>query len=222
MKLAAITAIAVLAGMLAAAAAQPVKQERSYEAEKARLIGAGYEPVKISDAPFRNEACAEGLCNGYPELESCEKNSCTFVFRRRSDDTFLLVTAMKGPGRVLRVKPPVDYMHEQMLVDYSSPPYADVRAQLIAQGYRPLRLPRAAEEDHANISDAMRKAYPEAVHCWGTEMSGCLMTFIKDGRYWTVRTYGEAPQHQSAIRPIARADVSDIEMIESRLARGKK
>lgn len=93
---------------------------------------------------------------------------------------------------------------------------------IFAQGYRPLRFPRAAEEDNANISDAMRRAYPEAVHCWPTEMAGCLMTFIKDGRYWMVRTYMEAPEHQSAIRPITRADASDIEMIERRLARGRK
>ena len=217
MKLLGITAIALLAGMLTTSA-QPV---RTYEAEKARLIAAGYEPAKMRRMPSEQATCDDGYCDKYPEVRSCSQNSCTFVFRRR-DETFLLVTVMKASGRVLRVKPPVEYMHEQSLLAWSSPLYADVRPQLIAQGYRPLRFPRATEEDDAHISDAMRRAYPEAVYCWPTEMAGCLMTFIKDGRYWVVRTYMEAPEHQAAIRPITRADASDIEVIERRLARGRK
>lgn len=220
MKIPVTAVLALLAGMLGAAAA-PAGAARTYEAEKARLIAAGYEPAKMRRLASEQATCGDGDCDKYPEVQSCSQKSCTFVFRRR-DETFLLVTAMKGAGRVLRVKPPVVYMHEQSLLAWSSPLYADVRPQLIAQGYRPLRFPRAVEEDNANISDAMRRTYPEAVHCWGTEMAGCLMTFVKDGRYWVVRTYMEAPEHQAAIRPITRADASDIEMIERRLARGKK
>lgn len=223
MKLPGITVVMVLAGLLAASA-QPV---RTYEAEKARLIAAGYEPAKMRrpEVPEK-ETCIDGFCDRYPEVYRCEADRCFFVFKRQRDLAILLVITTKDAGRVLAVRPPgnQDVRYEAYLAQ-SAPLYDEVRAQLIAKGYRPvpLRVPR--DDEHFGITTYLyHKLYPETLDCSGTGIARCIMAYVsvRTGAYMTLQVFGEIPAEVSALYPVARAGEWQVKDIKSRLARGKK
>ena len=209
------------------AMATPAKPARTYEAEKARLIAAGYEPAKMRrpEDPQR-ETCINGFCDRYPEVYSCREDRCFFVFKRQRDLDILLVVTTKGAGSVLAVRPPGNQdVPYEVYLDNSAPLYPEVRARLIAQGYKPvmLRLPR--DDEHFGITTyRYHKLYPETLDCAMTGIARCIMAYVsvRTGAYMTLRVFGEIPAEISAPYPVARAGEWEIKDIKSRLARGEK
>lgn len=219
--------IAIFLAFALLATAAPAQPVRTYEAEKARLIAAGYEPAKMRRASGpQREICVDGFCDTHPEVNDCYGGRCTFVFKRPSDLAILLVITTKDVGRVLAVRPPGNQdSPDWAYLDQSAPLYDQVRAQLIAQGYRPvpLRLPRDDETFGVTVP-LYHKLYPETLDCSGTGRGGCTMAYVRvrTGTYMTLRVYGEVPADVSAPYPIAPARDLEIEDIKSRLVRPKK
>lgn len=202
------------------AMAAPAKPVRTYEAEKARLIAAGYQPAKMRrpEDPQR-ETCINRFCDRYPEVYSCREDRCFFVFKRQRDLDILLVVTTKGAGRVLAVRPPGDQdVPYEVYLRESSPLYAEARTQLIAQGYRPVPL---RLDDSIGLAPYHQK-YSETLFCTGIGVNRCSMAYIRvaTGTYMTLDVFGEV--ELSAPYPIMRADDGEIEKIKSLMVRGKK
>jgi hypothetical protein len=213
MKLAGFTAVAMLVGLLAAAAALagPV---RTYEAEKARLIAAGYQPFQF--LRWDRGLCTGDFCERYPEIWRCSATQCQFVFERHSDHDFLVVVTAKDRRRVLRVRPAHARIEPPNFIKESSPLYRDKKAELIAQGYRPLKL-RPSE---FSSTYGRSRAYPEALSC-AADANYCTMGFVQvsTGRYMQITTDGVAEDDMAAISALKPVSASDVEDIKSRLPR---
>ena len=79
--------------------------------------------------------------------------------------------------------------------------YANVRANLIAQGYRPLRFPASEIAMRCSTRTGICNAYPETESCAGTGQGECLFVFAAPrGGYFTVTTRGEALSELHVIR----------------------
>jgi hypothetical protein len=213
MKLLRFVAVAMLAGVLAAAAA-PVGPVRTYDAEKARLIAAGYQPFKF--LRWDRGLCTGDFCQRYPEIWHCSASQCAFVFERHSDHDFLVVVTAKDRQRVLRVRPAHALIEPVNFIKESSPLYKDKKAELIAQGYRPLKLLPSDMSSTYTIS----RAYPEALNC-AVDANYCVMVFVQvsTGRYMRITTDGVDDEDMAAISALRPVEASDIEDIKKRLPR---
>lgn len=79
--------------------------------------------------------------------------------------------------------------------------YVNVRANLIAQGYRPLRFPASEIAMRCSARTEICNAYPESESCAGTGQGECLFVFAAPrGGYFTVTTRGEALSELHVIR----------------------
>ena len=79
--------------------------------------------------------------------------------------------------------------------------YANVRMNLMAQGYRPLRFPAADIAQRCITRAEICNAYPETERCAGTGEGECLFVFAAPrGGYFTVTTRGETLSELHLIR----------------------
>lgn len=152
-------------------------------AARAKLTAEGYRPL-----PWRNG-----------KLESCRgrgpKTSCIFAFERKADKTQKAIEVFGAGDLNGRAAKIIEEGH--LAIRYNQPSsglgtYPQARAQLIAEGYQPLKFPHGELEYHCNgICDR----YPELEDCSGTGMGYCTFAFFRpsDGKYRQIITAGEEP-----------------------------
>jgi len=106
----------------------------------------------------------------------------------------VLALAASLPASVAAQTPPRELWPSAMT-------YANVRMNLIAQGYRPLRFPPAEIEMRCFTRAEICNAYPETESCAGTGQGECLFVFADPrGGFFTVTTRGEVLPELHVIR----------------------
>lgn len=120
---------------------------------------------------------------------------------------------------MLRVRPAHKRIEPPNFIKKSSPLYKYKKAELIAQGYRPLKL--LASEYSSTYG--MSRVYPEALTCTA-DANYCVMAFVQlsTGRYMLITTDGDSEGPVASISELSPAGASDIADIKSRLPRPKR
>jgi hypothetical protein len=175
--------LAILVCCAAPAMAAPAGDSGlTYAVARAKVIAKGYSPM-----PWRTG-----------KLEYCkgrgESRECIFAFERSADPGYKVISAY-GAGVLGGRRAEVTADSSYRIIEVSQPPsglgsYAQVKARLIAQGYRPLKFRVEDSVDCQGICGA----YPELLYCNGTGMNYCKFIFFRpsDRRYQEVETAGEA------------------------------
>ena len=184
-------ALVCLTGLTAAA-----KDSQSYPQVRSLLIAEGFQPVKFSH--FRDGEwphCIDGLCQKYPEAFSCRGagDPCFFAFFRTSDAAHWIVST-SGMGKGLRVKDSRRATKEEVarIKKRQLLFYADMRNQLLREGYKPLALRHGKDEAYCTLKLCER--YPEVFAC--AQYAPCRFIFFRasDKRYKVVEAHRDVSE----------------------------
>lgn len=202
--------LAILLSFSFPAMAVPAKEPGlTYAAARAKVIAEGYRPL-----PWRNGKLEHCNVVGAPGL-------CLFAFERPSDDTYKLIQVQKKRGSNSREVEITDVGYrsiEQTQTPSGLGNYPQVRAKLIARGYKPLKFQHGELE---YLCQGICDRYPEMLHCFGTGMGRCSFIFFRpsDGRYRRVVTVGEAPMAERPVDDIGGLAPFTEEEVQERLKR---